>query len=532
MTKKREPIFVKQNLTATTRAVRNIEVEAKKRELELLKRKERIYHCLPHLYGYKWYRWARAFFESTHKVQLLTSGNQLSKSSTMIRKCIDWATDKSKWEKLWPANPEPRLFWYFYPTLTVATTEVETKWIPEFLPREEFRDDPVYGWKLTYDKQGNVQELRFNSGVTVQFKAYSMQAINLQTSTVWVEFIDEEMPVVLYDELMFRLHATNGYFISVFTATLGQEFWRCAMEEVGSELETLKDAYKVQVSAYDCMYYEDGTASPWTLERIKAAERKCKSDAEVRKRILGKFVMDEGLKIETFSPSRHFVQPFPIPDTYQIYVGADIGSGGATNHPAAISFIAVDPLMRKGFVFRGWRGDGVVTTAADVLEKYKELSADLNVTNRLADPRAVDFHNIAQRAGVPFVKAESKHDIGDAMIATLFKNDMLFIFETPELRKLGVEISSLTFERNKKYAKDDFYDTVRYQVPAIPWDWSVVYDKLPEELKKDVVAARAETDEEREKRERRGRFLPSDGVDQDDWSSIEAEMEFWNEQYE
>ena len=528
MTKKREPIFSKQNLTATQPAHKNYAVTAKKRELELIQRQERIYHCLPHLYGYKWYHWAKSFYNCRHKVQLLTAGNQLSKSSTMIRKCIDWATDKSKWKELWPANPEPRLFWYFYPSLTVATTEFETKWIPEFMPREEYRDDPNYGWKCSYDKQGQISDITFNSGVVVQFKAYSMQAINLQTATVWAEFVDEEMPVHLYDELMFRLHATDGYFISVFTATLGQEFWRCAMEEIGAELETLKDAYKVQISAYDCMYYEDGSPSPWTKERIQAAINKCKSDAEVQKRIYGRFVLDSGRKYETFSPTRHFVPPMEIPKDYSIYSGVDMGSGGSANHPAAIVFVAVAPNMRAGFVFRGWRGDGVVTTASDVLEKYRELAKDLIITQKNADPRATDFHTIATRSGETFNKAESKHEIGEGVLGTLFKNDMLFIFDGPELRKLGVELVSVTHEQSKKYAKDDFVDALRYCVTSIPWDWGIVYDKLSEQQKTEPIPEPL-TPFQLEVKARRGEAL---APKEDSWEELDAEINEWNGYYE
>lgn len=536
MTKKREPIFVKQNRTDTLPIQANDKIlqrhiDLKKKELELEKRKERIYHCLPHLYGYKWYRWARTFYEDTHKVALLTAGNQLSKSSTMIRKCIDWATDKNKWKKLWPEHDMPRLFWYFYPSATVATTEIDTKWIPEFLPREEFKDDPVYGWKLYYDKKGMVEEIQFNSGVKVQFKFYSQAAINLQSSTVYAMFVDEELPLHLYDELMFRLHATDGYFNSVFTATLGQEFWREAMECVGMENEKLPDAMKMQISAYDCMYYEDGTPGPWTAERIEAAKRKCKSESEIQKRIYGRFIMDEGLKVPTFNPDKHFVKPFPIPSDYSIYAGVDTGSGG-TNHPAAIGFIAVAPNNRVGFVFRGWRGDGVVTTAGDILDKYNELAHDLVVTRKVADPRAVDFHNIAIRSGTPFEKAESKHEVGETTINTLFKNDMLFIFDDPELRKLGTELSTLSSSTPKNVAKDDFYDFLRYCSVSIPWDWNIISDKLSES-QKNKPTPKPESKAERELRERRGRIMMDmPDEENEDWSALSQEMEFWNGQYE
>lgn len=527
---KREPLFVKQNLTTTKRAPKNFEVDAKRRELQLMQRQERIYHCLPHLYGYRWYAWAKSFFDSTHKIQLLTAANQISKSSTMIRKTINWATDKSLWPKLWPNHSKPHLFWYFYPTLTVATTEVETKWISEFLPREEFKDDPTYGWCITYDKSQNVQEIIFNSGVVVQFKAYSMQSTNLQSSTLYAIMCDEEMPLHLYEELMFRLHATDGYFISVFTATLGQEFWRACMEEHGTDQEQLKDAYKVQVSAYDCLLYADGTASPWTLERIKQAESRCRSPSEVQKRIFGRFVMDDGLKVTTFDPSRHVIKPFPITDNYQIYAGVDIGSGGS-NHPAAIVFIALAPNSRAGYVFRGWRGDNAVTTAADILDKYNELAKGLNIVRRVADPRAIDFHTIAIRAGMPFEKAESKHDVGESTLGTLFKNDMLFLFDDPEVRKLATEMMSLSSSTPKTIAKDDMFDATRYCTVSIPWDWQAINDKMSE-ADKTLPPPLTETDAQRQIRERRGEYLTKKDGENADWEDFDQQIEDWNASYE
>ena len=77
---------------------------AKQRELELLKKKLKLKDELPHLYGFPWYAWAKEYFMSRNPMCFLTAGNQLSKSSSQIRKCVDWATDKKKWKSLWPTT--------------------------------------------------------------------------------------------------------------------------------------------------------------------------------------------------------------------------------------------------------------------------------------------------------------------------------------------------------------------------------------------------------------------------------------------
>src|SRR4051812_44697529 len=98
------------------------ELARKREEVAIKERQLKLRIGLPHLHGWKWYPWARAFFESTRKLNFLCAANQISKSSTQIRKCIDWATDRSKWDRLWPGR-RPVQFWYLYPTSAQANVE-------------------------------------------------------------------------------------------------------------------------------------------------------------------------------------------------------------------------------------------------------------------------------------------------------------------------------------------------------------------------------------------------------------------------
>jgi phage terminase large subunit-like protein len=319
------------------------EALALKREVIAIKEKQvRLREGLPFLYGWKWYIWARDFFESTNKLNFLCAANQISKSSTQIRKCIDWATDQRKWPRLWPSR-RPVQFWYLYPTSNQANIEFLTKWV-EFLPKGEFKEDPVYGWQME-KKQGNVYAIHFNSGVHVFFKTYAQDEQALQTGTCDAIFCDEELPVDLYDELIFRISASDGYFHMVFTATLGQEFWRLVMEPGAKEDEKLPEAAKWVVSMYDCQEYEDGSLSHWTDEKIQQVKNRCKTANEILKRVYGKFIMDDnGRKYESFDIKRHMKQPHPLPETWMTYAGIDIGGGGKT-HPGAIVFLKVSPRL-------------------------------------------------------------------------------------------------------------------------------------------------------------------------------------------
>lgn len=491
------------------------------RQIALQEAKNKLIYGLPHRHGWKWYPWAREFFESRNKLNFLCAANQISKSSTQIRKCIEWATNEELWPQLWGRRPSQ--FWYLYPERGVTTAEFKLKWEREFLPRGDFKNHPVYGWKEVKDR-GNTIALEFNSGVIVFFKTYAQDAQNLQTGTVDAIFCDEELPEHLYSELAARLNATDGYFHMVFTATLGQDFWRRCMEPEETEQEEFPQAAKWTVSLYESMYYEDGSPSHWTDEKIQGVKAKCKSEQEVQKRVYGRFIVLEGRKYPTFESTRHMKPFHPPPATWAVYHGADPGSGGENGHPAALAYVAVSPDFRQARVFCGWRGDKIETTNDSLVRKHIEIKTENNIkpVTQYYDWANKDFEITARGLGETYLKAEKSHEIGEGILNTLFKNDMLFVYETPELAKLARELSTLKETTSKKHAKDDFIDSLRYAVSKIPWDFSGLVG-LVSEYKEE--SAKELTPEELQIKWRRGE-IEDDRPGQD---SIEAEFEEANE---
>lgn len=462
--------------------LRKLELE----KLRLLEQQKVMEEGLPHLHSFKFYKWARKFFESKNQTTLLCAANQISKSSIQIRKTIHWATEPKLWPELWPANSKNPFFipdfWYLYPTLGVATSEFEKKWTREFLPRGEYKFDKQYGWTEKYTNK-LIDEIRFNSGATIKFMSYSQDTQNIQTATLAAVFTDEEMPEENYHEISARLFGTDGYFHMVFTATLGQEFWRRAIEEDGRH-RLFPTSFRQQVSAYDCLEYEDGSPTPWTVERIERNKARCRSQAEIDKRIHGKFVLDEGLVYPSFERNRNMCRPFPIPNEYWIYAGIDIGSGGDHGHPAAIIFVALQPDLKKGYIFKGWRGDDVSTTASDILDQYLIMKGSMPVMAAHYDFASKEFQQIATRRSVPVLPANKSHSTGESILNVLYKNKMLMIFEDdPELEKLVSEIMTLRVDTPRLKAKNDFIDAERYAVSSIPWDWSALNQTVAEQRK-------------------------------------------------
>ncbi len=507
--------------------------DPKELRLKALEQEERelLQHIeLPAVYGWKWYPWARAFCDSKNKINLLCAANQISKSSTQIRRAIIHATDKSCWAEFYGVRV-PTQFWYLYPTQKQVNAEFETKW-KLFLPKGSMEKDLEFGWKRE-KVDGNVIAIHFNSGVHIYFKTYAQKADALQTGTCDEVFCDEELPFEYYSELMQRISASDGYFNMVFTATLGQNEWRLAMDPGEAETEFLPQGFKQTVSLYQAMHYEDGSPSLWTSEKIALVRARCSTHLEVLKRVYGKFIVLGGRKYEAFDIKRHMKPKHKVPANWLIYAGADIGSGGKkelgkrskAGHPSAICFVAVRPDFRVGRVFLAWRGDEIETTAGDVVEKFIAMKKENKIVTvqQFYDWSSKDFHTISNRMGETFEKAEKGHDIGEDVINTLFKHDMMAIYEDEETQKLGSEMATLLRTTRKEEAEDDLTDAFRYSVTKIPWDWSVITSPGEVEHLENPL-----TDVQRQIAERRKAFEEDNDVEQ---QKIEDEFSEWNEAY-
>lgn len=501
-----------------------------KRELELMKLQLELQEGLPHLYGFKWYKWAREFFEEKNRDGMfLCAANQISKSSTQIRKAIHWATEPTLWPELWPGllpGQKPNMFWYFYPTGDTAQAEFETKWEPQFLPRGKYKDDPKYGWKETVERN-IIKKIEFNSGVTIYFKTYSQKIKDLQSGTVFSVFADEEMIVDFVPEIQARMNASDGYFHMVFTATLGQLYWSQTMEPSSKSDELYPKAWKRTVSVYDCMHYEDGSPSHWTEAKIRRAEAKCPTEAERQRRIMGRFVKSEGLMFPSFDYERNTTDALPIPKHWHHFGAVDPGTGGANAHPAAIIFVATSPDFKHGLVWRAWRGDGINTASPDIYQKYKELRGKLPMVAQKYDWASREFFLHVSAKGEAFSPADKDHVSGYSLLNTLFKSGMLKIHRDDfELEKLITEIRTLASTGDKRKAKDDLVDALRYCCIAVPWDFADYENNS--ELAEQLTEKKGEP-QKTSSDLRREWFMDSAKTAE---STIEDELDFWNEAQE
>lgn len=511
--------------------------------LAALEAQETREKSLPHIYGWPWYQWAWDFYTSTNRMCILVAANQLSKSSTQIRKCIEWATNKGLWATLWP-NRTPRQFWYLYPTKDVCTSEFHTKWKPEFLPRVP-ENGPVYGWKAEFDNK-KLKAIWFTSGIVLYFKTYETDVQALQTSTCDAIFTDEELPEHLYSELRARLMASNGYFSMVFTATLGQDLWYRTVERIGEEDEAFPTAFKRQVSMYDSLVYMDGSLSPWTKERIELEASFCKSEAERLRRIYGRFIRSDDILVPQFMQTNHVTHnphgpPGTIPHSWILYSAVDIGSGYGAGHPAAIIFIAVSPARTKARVVRCWRGDGLITTCGDILDKYLAMEAEVSaiapIAARVFDQASSEFFLISQSRNVFFDKSDKDRKSGFLLLNTLFKYNVLEMDkDLQDVSKLVAELRVVADDSGEEVL-DDLLSTLRYCCKKIPFDFAKISETLlppsparnptniPIITPEQVRLAFAKKLKEDEIRDRRGDFDDAEG----NRDPMDEELDFWQE---
>ena len=482
----------------------------KAKRLEQLERELWLKEGLPHLYGLGFYPWAWDFFSTTSRDSFLCAANQLGKSSTQIRKVIHLATCPSEWPKYFH-DRRPQRFLYLYPTKELCADEYFTKWEPEFMPRGEFAKSKQYGYELeTYTLRGKrfISGIRFSTGVYLAFGAYAQSGFNLQAGTIDYVAFDEEIDEPLFNELTQRRAAVDGMISGVFTPTVGHDLWFRCFERMGEEDEAFPNAFKRVISLYDSQTYvptpyTKAGPSKWTTDRISRRIASCSSENEVKRRIYGRFVMESSdLLFPSYSEEKNYVRnPKPLWENPIYVAGLDWGAGGES-HPSAISIVAINPEYTRARLVKFWRGDGVRTTAGDLLEKYLELKGNLPVVAAFYDYSCADLGTIAATQGIPLQKANKSREIGVPLVDTLLKYGALTIDHSEEAEKINKEFKLVKKTTAKQKAADDGVDSLRYALSKQPFQMNRIKELV------DGLEPVSRNDTPVSKRIQRGSFQP------------------------
>ena len=440
-------------------------------------------HDLPHFFYKKLYQWSYDFILTKNRRSFVCGANQISKTSTMIRKNIFLATSPHLWSEYF--NRDPQLFWYFYPDRKVLNEEWGTKWM-EWMPRVP-KNHPYYeyfGWEKIIEEQKFVGIL-FRTGVRLSFRFYSMKVDSVQSSSVDMISGDEEIPVPFVEEMEARMFATEGILNSGFTATKGQEYWHDVIEKQGMLKERFPDAFKRVVSAFDCLKYIDGSAGEvWNEEKIYKKIAEYTRDGEVDenmilRRIMGRFVQTTGLAFESYKREKVSIPKLMLSRSFDYYLIVDPGSGGRTGHPTGILFLAVDNVKNIMYVVSAWRGDGILTTSNTIVTQMLTMSGTYSVTALIYDGAAADFLLTAQQEvqDMAILAANKKRDNGFARVNSYLEAGAICIpeespvgapwWDKDEIEKLHLEFKITRRLETATGAKkgtevDDLTDCVRY----------------------------------------------------------------------
>jgi hypothetical protein len=346
------------------------------------------------------------------------------------------------------------------------------------MPRPALQNDQRYGWKANFDNKKSIESVKFASGVTIYFRNYSQSPTALQGISADAVFLDEECPEAHFDELLVRAQARqvegSGYVSMCFTATLGQLYLYKCMELQGTDQETFIGAWKRQISAFDCLRYADGTPSGlWTKKFIEQELiPKYRTNAEVQRRIYGRFIKTGGLLFEDFDMERN-TESYGDTDTagWSTYCGIDFGAGGEYGHCSAIILAKVDPSYTKARIVKSWSSKKVRMTQADLLVQYQMISSDHENVITYADWSATDFFEFASRESVAINKAEKRHEIGVNLLNTCFRDGQLKIWmgdEAGDNHLLIQELRSISEDTPKNKRIDDMTDALRYCLSLCP----------------------------------------------------------------
>lgn len=453
------------------------------KRLEILREKKRIREGLPHLYGFDLYPYQKEFIEQTFEWSFLCCANQLGKTTAMLIKLVTLATDQKLWKKCWVDRPKTLI--YFLPNQKLHDENARTKWM-DVLPRGDFKYDDYYGWE--WEKRGkNHLAINFKNGTKIILLSYGQKVDNLQNISAHVICFDEEPSHHIVPEVQIRTAAikvakTNsskafgGFKIFGFTATKSQKYFKDILEGVGDQEKmpvSNGNVWKKQVSLYDCQHHISGEPSQWTDEKIAAVIKSLPTEADIKRRVFGKFQISAGLVYQSFDSTKNVLETrLKIPDTYRYYAGIDYGGGG-TSHPSAIVLVAVNSRYNQAYVTDVWIGQGEITTADDVVEKYIAMTRNKTITQAFYDWGAKDLHTFAIRKGIQLFKANKDHKIGESVLNSLFKSETLKIInDTVFSTQLINEFLSFNTAVAKRVADDHGIDALRYAVSSIPWDFS------------------------------------------------------------
>lgn len=158
------------------------------------------------------------------------------------------------------------------------------------------------------------------------FKSYEMESVGFYGESIDCVWLDEEPNQSIYSQALTRVVDRAGLVFMTFTPEMG------VTQVVGSFMNDLKSGQAlIHATWEDVSEEKGGHLNRKAMDQILSAYHPSERDLRTK----GVPVLGSGL-VYPVSEDSILVDPFPIPDYYQIIGGLDPGD----DHPTAVSWIA------------------------------------------------------------------------------------------------------------------------------------------------------------------------------------------------
>lgn len=195
----------------------------------------------------------------------------------------------------------------------------------------------------------------------------------------WIWFDEEPAYESVFEECLMRESAHKPLHLwGTMTPVNGMTFIHDRIYKKRNENDNLK---VFEWTTYDNPYLPDSV--------IENLESNFDNEEDLKTRMFGDFVHKTGLVFPKFDEEHHVVEPFKVPEKWDIYEGIDLGYKA----PSAVVWVAVDPNNKKYVIDELYERGLVVSKLAErIIEKREnaEWTADKFYRTRIAlvDPSA------------------------------------------------------------------------------------------------------------------------------------------------
>lgn len=389
------------------------------------------------------YHKALEFFAAglIYRFRMIGGGNGTGKSFNGCYELVLHAL--GEYPEWWEGKVQerPKLWWIVSESADTFKSSMQRLLLGDSLNEEDIGTglipkDRIVGYSAWSGAGGTVRaiEVRHKKGhiVTIEIKTFEQERAKLQGATVDGVLFDEEPPIDVYTECVFRLRGSPtkppGISMLCFTPLKGPT------EVVLKYLENCKypehGVHSKDPEKYVVRIYGDEVPHLSVEDRKMYDQESTEFDREARK--TGAVPMGQG-KIYPYPEDQVFVKPFAIPDYWPRCFTLDFG-----HHVTCVLWGAKDPSTGVLYIYAEYYCKGHRSAQVHALN-IKERGAwikgicDPSGGGRQDDGRMLV--DLFRSQGLDITPGENAIISGIARVSNMFENGSLKIFDTCENTK-------------------------------------------------------------------------------------------------